>query len=139
MSKASLAPVNPYDLREVAALEEFIAIKENAITKLIRVNENLEAIQETILLKDYLQDFPRRDHFVAETKPFWLDKVQQPFRPELGQGPAAINLDTTNLPPTPQEEPAGVNLLAHLPNVKPSGYFGPNSIMPTRVSTTARQ
>ena len=47
-TKPSLAPVNPYNPRKVATLEEFITIKENAITKLIQVNENLEAIQETM-------------------------------------------------------------------------------------------
>ena len=138
-AKPSLAPVSLCDPGEVAVLEEFITIKEKAIAKLIRVNGNLEAIQETIWLKDYLQDFLRCDHSVVETELFWPNEVQQPFRPKLEQGPIGINLNAANLPRTLQEEHAGVNPLAHLLDVELRSYFGPNSTMPTRVSTTTRQ
>ena len=60
-AKLRLSAVLPADSREVQALEEFIALKERQINRLVRVDENLDAILETEWLKDYILTFPNRD------------------------------------------------------------------------------
>ena len=57
-AKAGLSAVLPTDPREVQALNEFIALKERQINRLIHINDNLDAILETEWLKDYILTFP---------------------------------------------------------------------------------
>ena len=63
-AKPGLSAVLPTDPREVQALDEFIALKEQQINRIIQVNENLDAILETNWLKDYILTFPNRDQLV---------------------------------------------------------------------------
>ena len=58
--KPRLSVVLHTDSREVQALEEFIALKERKINRLVRVDKNLDAILETEWLKDYILTFPSR-------------------------------------------------------------------------------
>ena len=60
-AKPGLSAVLPIDLQEVQALDEFIALKERQINRLVHINENLDAILETEWLKDYILTFPNRD------------------------------------------------------------------------------
>ena len=60
-AKPRLSAVLHVDPREVQALEEFIALKERQINRLVRVDKNLDAILETEWLKDYILTFSNRD------------------------------------------------------------------------------
>ena len=139
-AKPPLAAVSQADPREVTALDEFISIKERAIRKQICVGENIEAIEQTEWLKEYIQNFPTRDRSAATTFPFWPDEVQQPLRPELGQVPDADNIDIENIPTMPHENGLGnADPLVHLPDVQPRGYFGPRNGAPARSTRSSRQ
>ena len=69
-AKPRLFAVLLADSREVQALEEFIALKERQINRLVRVDKNLDAILETEWLKDYIFTFPNRDRSGATMLPF---------------------------------------------------------------------
>ena len=51
--------------QELKALEEFIVMKEKCIMKLMYVERNLRAIEDTKWLMEYLQEFPKKDKFRA--------------------------------------------------------------------------
>jgi hypothetical protein len=57
MEKPNLAKVFCADERELRALDDFIAYKERCVERLQNVEKNLQAIEETRWLKQYLEDF----------------------------------------------------------------------------------
>ena len=80
-----LSAVLPADPREVQALEEFIALKERQINRLVRVDENLDAILETEWLKDYMLTFPNRDRSGATMLLFWPEEIMTNEGVNLGE------------------------------------------------------
>jgi hypothetical protein len=61
MEKPNLAKVFRADERELRALDDFIAYKERCVKRLQNVEKNLQAVEETRWLKQYLEDFPGAD------------------------------------------------------------------------------
>ena len=57
--KPSFANVYDANDQEMKALEEFIKMKERCIMKLMYVEHNLRAIEDTKWLMQYLQQFPK--------------------------------------------------------------------------------
>ena len=57
--KPSFADVYDANDQELKALEEFIKMKERYIMKLMYVDRNLRAIEDTKWLMQYLKQFPR--------------------------------------------------------------------------------
>ena len=83
------APVLDADVRELQALDEFIKLKERQIARHTQVERNMAAITETEWLKNYLAEFPRRNHVATTNDHFWPDEylentssVQQPEEPD---------------------------------------------------------
>ena len=56
--KPTLAEVHHADERELKVLNEFIAYKRRCVERLQNVEKNLQAIEETVWLKEYLEHFP---------------------------------------------------------------------------------
>ena len=63
--KTSFADVYDTNEQEIKALEEFIMMKEKCIIKLMYVERNLCAIEDTKWLMEYLQEFPKKDKFIV--------------------------------------------------------------------------
>jgi hypothetical protein len=61
MEKPELAEVFGADERELRVLDDFIAYKERCVERLQNVVKNLQAIDETRWLKQYLKEFPTGD------------------------------------------------------------------------------
>ena len=99
------------DVRELQALDKFIKLKERQIARHTQVEKNRAAIIETEWLKNYLAEFPRRNHVATRNDHSWLDKyitntsnVQQPEEP------------VTMLNFTKEQET--LDMLANLPQVQ---------------------
>jgi hypothetical protein len=71
MEKPKLAEVFSANERELRALDEFIAYKERCVEILQNVEKNLQAIDETYWLKQYLKEFPDGDREAQRILPFW--------------------------------------------------------------------
>jgi hypothetical protein len=69
--KPTLAEVHRAKERELKALNEFIAYKTRCVKKLQNVEKNLQAIEETKWLKEYLEHFPNMNREVQRALPFW--------------------------------------------------------------------
>ena len=63
VDKPSFADVYDANEQELKALEEFIVMKEKCIMKLMYVERNLRAIEDTKWLMEYLKEFPKKDKF----------------------------------------------------------------------------
>ena len=72
------------------ALDEFIALKERQISRLVYINENLDAILETGWLKDYILTFPNRDQSSAAILPFWPEEASANERTDPKGRPASL-------------------------------------------------
>ena len=88
-TKPVFAPVLAADVRELQALDEIIKLKERQIARHTQVERNRAAITETEWLKNYLAEFPQRNHVATTNDPFWPDEyitntsnVQQPEEPD---------------------------------------------------------
>ena len=91
-AKPKLSAVLPADPREVQALEEFIALKERQINRLVGVDENLDVILETEWLKDYILIFPNRDRSGTTMLLFWPEEIMTNERVNPRKtGPASVH------------------------------------------------
>ena len=115
------APIRAADIRELQALDEFIRLKERQIARHTQVERNMAAITETEWLKNYLAEFPQRNHVATTNDPFWPDEyimnttsVQQLEEPGT----------TSNF----AEEQETHDILANLPQVQSRTYFGPTNL-----------
>ena len=63
--KLDFANVHDTNDQEIKALEEFINMKKKFIMKLVYVERNLRAIEDTKWLLQYLKEFPRKDKSIA--------------------------------------------------------------------------
>ena len=63
--KPNSAHVRDANDQEIKALEDFIIMKEKCIMKLMYVERNLHAIEDTKWLMQYLKQFPRKDKSIA--------------------------------------------------------------------------
>jgi hypothetical protein len=69
--KPALAEVHHVEERELKALDEFIAYKTRCVERLQNVKKNLQAIEETEWLKEYLKHFPDANREAQRALPFW--------------------------------------------------------------------
>jgi hypothetical protein len=69
--KLALAEVHRAEERELKALDEFIAYKTRCVERLQNVEKNLQAIEETKLLKEYLEHFPDANREAQRALLFW--------------------------------------------------------------------
>ena len=72
--KPYLALLKEVDSQELKALADYIAYKERALQCLQYVEHNLQAIEDTCWLQNYLKDFPRVDKSEAAVDSFWPDE-----------------------------------------------------------------
>ena len=125
-AKPRLFAVLPAVPREVQALEEFIALKERQINRLVRVDENLDAILETEWLKDYIFTCSNRDRSGATMLPFWPKEIMtnEGVNPREQAPQVSTEAGTADeCGPVPIELP--VDPLVHLPDVQLRGYLVP--------------
>ena len=109
-------------ISRVQALDEFIALKERQINRLVHINENLDAILETEGLKDYILTFSNRDRSGAAIFSFWPEEASANKRIDLrGEGPQASTEPGTAI----EQHESHVDPLAHLLDVQSRGSFGP--------------
>ena len=108
-------------------MDEFIALKEQQINRLVHINENLDAILETEWLKDYILTFPNRDRSGAAMLPFWPEEASDNERTDPRGGPPQASTEPGT---TDEQRKPHVDLLAHLPDVQPRRYFGPSQSTP---------
>ena len=120
-TKPMFAPVLDADVMELQTLDEFIKLKERQIARHTQVERNMAAITETKWLKNYIAEFPRRNHVATTNNLFWpyeystnTSSVQQ--AEELGI--------TTNF----TEEQETQDIFANLPQVQSRMYFGPANL-----------
>jgi hypothetical protein len=69
--KPTLAEVHRVEERELKALDEFIAYKTRCVERLQNVKKNLQAIEETEWLKEYLEHFLDANREAQRVLPFW--------------------------------------------------------------------
>jgi hypothetical protein len=72
--KPSLAPLKEADSRELKALVDFIVYKERALQHLQYIKRNLQAIEDTCWLQNYLKEFPQANRSEAAAGSFWPDE-----------------------------------------------------------------
>jgi hypothetical protein len=135
--KPSLAPLKEVDSRELKALVDFIAYKERALQRLQYVERNIQAIEDTCWLQNYLKEFPLADRREAATGSFWPDEYAY-------VGIQIGDLEETQDPENRQhesdasriEEVVNNQILALLPDPAPRGFFGPKKLRPSTVVVT---
>jgi ribosomal 50S subunit-associated protein YjgA (DUF615 family) len=69
--KLALAEVHRAEERELKALDEFIAYNTRCVERLQNVEKNLQAIEETEWLKEYLEHFPDTNREAQRALLFW--------------------------------------------------------------------
>ena len=133
--KPSFTDVYDANEQELKALEEFIVMKEKCIMKLMYVERNLRAIEDTKWLMEYLQEFPKRDKFRAwQQLQFWPTNGEVHAHAsikrngcDLGEPqPLLSNADTVG---------TGSTILDHLPPILERGYFGPRKGKPRNTTS----
>jgi hypothetical protein len=135
--KPSLAPLKKVDSRELKALADFIAYKERALQRLQYVERNLQAIEDTRWLQNYMKEFPRADRSEAAVGSFWPNEYAylgtQMEAPEETQ-------DTENRHHGSEalrvEEALNNQILALLPDPSPQGFFRPRMLKPSTTLVT---
>ena len=88
--KPNFAHVHDANDQELKALEDFVIMKEKCIMKLMYVERNLRAIEDTKWLMQYLKEFPRKDKLIPWGRSqFWPDTTEvnaNPFMERHGSG-----------------------------------------------------
>ena len=69
--KPAPAEIHRVAERELKVLDEFIAYKTKCVERLQNVKKNLQAIEETEWLKEYLEHFPNANREAQRILPFW--------------------------------------------------------------------
>ena len=128
--KPNFAQVHDANDQELKALEDFIIMKEKCIMKLMYVEHNLHAIEDTKWLLQYLKEFPRKDKLIRwEQSQFWPDTREVNAQASMewhgmaleGPPPLQSNANTFE---------TGSTVLDHLPPILQRGYFGPRQGKP---------
>ena len=131
--KPNFAHVHDANDQELKALEDFIIMKEKCIMKLMYVERNLRAIEETKWLMQYLKEFPKEEKLIRwEQSQFWpatrevnvhapMEQSQRNDSAVEEPQPLQSNADTLETRST---------VLDHLPPILQRGYFGPRREKP---------
>ena len=123
--KPNFAQVHEANDQELKALEDFIRMKEKCIMKLMYVERNLRAIEDTKWLMQYLKEFPRKDKAIPwEQSKFWPDMREGNDHASREQDGNALD-GSQPLRSNASIVETGSTVLEHLPPILQRGYFGP--------------
>jgi hypothetical protein len=99
------------------------------VERLQNVEKNLQAIEETEWLKEYLEHFPDANREAQRALPFWPDEQD---RNGMEDSAPEIEVHTED-----RSSPAEVGLImATMPDPEARGYFGPRRSRPATVPGT---
>jgi hypothetical protein len=127
--KLALAEVHLAEERELKALDKFIAYKTRCVERLQNVEKNLQAIEETEWLKEYLEHFPDANREAQRALPFWPHEQDRNGVEDL-----ALELEVRM---EDRSSPAEVGLImATMPDLEARGYFGPRRNRPATIPGT---
>jgi hypothetical protein len=127
--KPALAEVYRAEERELKALDEFIAYKTRCVERLQNVQKNLQAIEETEWLKEYLEHFPDANREAQRALPFWPHEQDRNGVEDL-----ALELEVQT---EDQSSPTEVGLImATMPDPEAREYFGPRRSRPATIPHT---
>jgi hypothetical protein len=130
--KPTLAEVHRAKERELKALNKFIAYKTGCVERLQNVEKNLQAIEETKWLKEYLEHFPDANRKAQRALPFWPHEQD---RNGVEDSAPEIEVNTED-----RSSPAEVGLImATMPDPKARGYFRPRRSRSATVPSTRAQ
>jgi hypothetical protein len=127
--KPTLTEVHRAEERELKALDEFIAYKTRCVERLQNVEKNLQAIEETEWLKEYLKHFPDANRKAQKALPF-LPHEQDRNKVEDSVPKVEVRMED-RLSPTE----VGL-IMATMPNPEARGYFGPCRSRPATIPGT---
>jgi hypothetical protein len=96
MEKLNLAEVFRADEQEFRTLDDFIAYKERCVEKLQNVEKNLQAIEETRWLKQYLEDFLGADQAAQRALPLWPHEQERNVMDESERGAVVHTEEDSN-------------------------------------------
>jgi hypothetical protein len=128
MEKPALAEVHRAEERELKALDEFIAYKTRCVERLQNV-ENLQAIEETEWLKEYLEHFPDANREAQKGLLFWPHEQD---RNGVEHSAPEVEVQTEDRSSTVE---VGL-IMATIPDPEARGYFGPHRSRPTTILGT---
>ena len=121
--KPSFADVYDANDQELKALEGFIKMKERCIMKLIYVDRNLCAIEDTKWLLQYLKQFPKINKSkMWEQLHFWPPAINAPNMASMQQSDSNTQ-DPEHCPSIEDSIKRTSTILNHLPSIMPRGYF----------------
>jgi hypothetical protein len=99
------------------------------VERLQNVEKNLQAIEETEWLKEYLEHFPDTNREAHRALPFWPHEQDRNGVEDLAP---EVEVRTED-----RSSPAEVSLImATMPNPEARGYFGPHRSRPTTIPGT---
>jgi hypothetical protein len=127
--KPILVEVHRVEERELKALDEFIAYKTRCVERLQNVKKNLQAIEETEWLKEYLEHFPDANREAQRALPFWPHEQDR-----NGVEDSALEVEVYT---EDRSSPTKVGLImATMPDLEARGYFGPRRSRPATILGT---
>jgi hypothetical protein len=127
--RPALAKVHRAEERELKALDEFIAYKTRYVERLQNVEKNLQAIEETEWLKEYLEHFPDANKEAQRALPF-LPHEQDMNGMEDSAPEVEVSIED-------RSSPAEVGLImATMPDPEARGYFRPQRSRPATIHGT---
>ena len=139
--KPNFAQVYDANDQELKALEDFVLMKEKCIMKLMYVERNLGAIQDTKWLMECLKEFPGKDKWIPwKQSQFWPDTREVNAHAPMECHGNALERPQLLLSNAGTLE-RGSTVLDHLPPILQKGYFGPRRGKPqnTTLNPTKKQ
>ena len=89
--KPNFVHVHDANDQELKALEDFVIMKEKCIMKLMYVERNLHAIEDTKWLMQYLKEFPRNDKLIPWSRSqFWPNTKEVNANPSMERHGSAV-------------------------------------------------
>ena len=123
--KPNFAHVHDANDQELKALEDFVITKEKCIMKLMYVERNLRAIEDTKWLMQYLKEFLRKDKLIPWSRSqFWLGTTKVNANPSMERHGSVVE-ESQPLQSNAGTLETGSTVLDHLPPILQRGYFEP--------------
>ena len=133
--KPNFAYVYDANDQELKALEEFIIIKEKCIVKLMYMERNLHAIEDTKWLMQHLKEFLKKDKSIAWKQPQFLPAdVEVHAHASMEQHGSALE-EIQPLPSNIDTLEIGSTILDHLPLILEKEYFEPRQGKPQNTTS----
>jgi hypothetical protein len=118
-------------------LVDFIAYKEHALQRLQYIECNIQAIEDTCWLQNYLKEFPRANRSKAVAGSFWLDEYAY-FGIQIEDPEETQDIENWQHKSEASRIEATMNnqILALLPDPAPRGFFGLKRLRPSTATVT---